>query len=385
LSFAKARASWAQVGGGTPETYGTTLSYQASTVQHLGQPIMSISGNTIPNILKPYTSTTMEAGIDLRLFNNRIGADFTIYDRTTTDDIVEASLPTTSAWNDISLNVGKVQNRGVELMLTGTPVTSRTGLNWDVVFNMAYNKNKVVEISDEMDITNISLSEVRTGNGWVYHWKGQPFGMVTGYEMMRNADGQIVYNNVNGFPMQSELKALGCGVPPLNISLTNNFTYKNFSLSLFLDSKWGGVMYAATNAYGTFYGLHKNTVANGVRETGVTVSGVDQNGNAYNNVINAQEYYRNIAFSITDQYVYDADFIKLRQINFGYSVPRTLLGNMPFQSASISFVARNLFLVYSKMDNVDPESNYNTENGQGLENFGVPPTRSYGFSLSVSF
>ena len=383
LSFAKARASWAQVGGGAPSAYGTTLEYAASNVQHLGQPIMSISSSTIPNILKPYTSTTMEAGIDFRLFNNRIGVDITVYDRTTKNDIVSASLPVSSAWSSISLNVGKVQNRGVELMLTGTPITSRTGLNWDVIFNMAYNKNEVVEISEGID--HMSLTGVRTGNAWVDHWVGQPFGMVSGYEMRRNESGQIVYNNVNGFPMQSDLKALGRGVPPLNISLTNEFSYKNFSLSFFLDSKWGGVMYSAANAYGTFYGLHKNTVANGVRETGVTVNGVDQNGNSFNRVVGTQEYYRDIAFRITDQYVYKADFIKLRQINFGYSVPRAFLSKTPFQSANFSFVARNLFLIYSPMENVDPESNYNTGNGQGLENFGVPPTRNYGFSLSVRF
>jgi len=272
-------------------------------------------------------------------------------------------------------------------MLTGSPISSRTGLNWNVILNTAYNKNPVVEISDEMEINEISLQGVRTNNAWIYHWKGKPFGMVSGYEMRRNANGQIVYNNANGSPMQSEIKALGHGVPPLNISLTNEFSYKNFSLSFFLDSKWGGVMYSAANAYGTFYGLHKNTVKDGVRETGVAVSGVDQNGNPYNSVVGAQEYYRDIAFRITDQFVYSADFIKLRQVNFGYSVPRTFFTNLnlPIQSANLSFVARNLFLLHSQMENVDPESNYNTGNAQGMENFGVPPSRSYGFSLSVRF
>ena len=392
LSFAKVRASWAQVGGGAPGAYGTNLSYSASTVQHLGHPLMSISGSTIPTILKPYTSTTIEAGIDFRLFNNRIGVDFTVYDRTTTDDIVSASLPASTSWGSINLNVGEVQNRGVELMLTGSPISSGTGLNWDVVFNTAYNRNMIVRISDE--VKSMHLGTVRTGNGYVYNYEGQPFGMVTGYEMKRGVNGDIVYNIANGLPVQSELKALGRGVPPLNISLTNNFTYKNFSLSLFLDSKWGGVMYSATNAYGTYYGLHKNTVANGVRETGITVSGVTvsktEDGEIeepYNNVIDAQTYFRDVAFRITDEYVYKADFIKLRQVNFGYSVPSTIYRKyIPFiQSLNVSFVARNLFLIYSAMENVDPETNYNTGNAQGMENFGVPPTRSYGLSLAVQF
>ena len=387
LSFAKARASWAQVGGGAPSAYGTSLTYSAGTVQHLGRPLMSISGSIIPGLLKPYTTTTMEAGIDFRLFNNRIGVDFTVYDKTTTNDIVNATLPRSTGWTQARLNVGEVKNRGIELMLTGTPISSRTGLNWDVILNTAYNKNEVVEISDEIGIDKILIATVRTGNGFVYHWKGQPFGMVSGYEMRRNESGQIVYNSSTGVPMQSEIKPLGRGVPPLNISLTNNFSYKNFSLNLFLDSKWGGVMYSATNVNGTYYGLHKNTVKNGVREKGIDVNGVDQNGAPFTKNVRAQEYFRDISFSITSEYVQSADFIKLRQANFGYSVPRTLLNNLnlPIQSANLSFVARNLFLLYSAIDNVDPESNYSVENGQGLENFGVPPTRSYGFSLSVQF
>lgn len=383
LSFAKARASWAQVGGGAPSPYGIGLSYTAPTSSHLGQPLMSISGSTIPSLLKPYTSTTMEAGLDFKLFNNRIGIDFTIYDRTTTDDIVNASVATSSSWSSVALNVGEVKNRGVELMLTGTPVSTKTGFNWDVIFNMAYNKNTVVKIADEL--TSLSIATARTNNGYVYHFEGQPFGMVAGYEMLRNADGQIVYNNANGIPMMSEFKALGRGVPPLNISLTNELSYKNFTFSFLLDSKFGGVMYSATNSYGAYYGLHKNTVENGIRESGIEVTGVDQTGEPFSRVVDAETYFKGIAFSITDEYVYKADFIKLRQFNVGYSVPGALLAKTPFQSANVSFVARNLFLIYSTIDNVDPESNYNTTNGQGLENFGVPPTRSYGLNLSLRF
>ena len=383
ISFAKVRVSWAQVGGGAPDPYGTSQTYSAPTSSHLGQPLMYISSNTIPNLLKPYTSTTLEAGIDLKLFNNRFGVDFTIYDRTTTNDIVDAALPVSTSYGSIALNVGKVQNRGVEIMLTGTPISSKTGLNWDINLNMAYNKNTVFRIAEGLESLRLAMS--RTENGWVYHFEGQPFGMVAGHKMRQNENGQIVYNNANGIPLLSDLMPLGRGVPPLNISMTNEFSYKNFFLSFLLDSKWGGVMYSCANAYGTYYGLHKSTVANGVRETGVKVSGVDQNGETYSSTVNAETYFKGIGFSVTDEFVNKSDFIKLRQLNFGYSVPRPIMAKTPFQSANISFVARNLLLIYTPMENVDPESNYSTANGQGLENFGVPATRSYGLSLAVRF
>lgn len=383
MSFAKIRTSWAQVGGGAPNPYGLNLTYTAPTSAHLGQPLMYVTNSTIPSSLKPYTSTTLEAGLDLRLFNNLLGVDFTVYDRTTTNDIVNASVPPSTSYNNVALNVGEVKNRGVELMLRGAPIRSASGFTWDATLNMAYNKNTVVKIADGLE--SLALATARTNNGYVYHFEGKPFGMVAGYEMKKDANNNIIYNNANGIPMMSEFKSLGRGVPPLNISLMNDLSYKNFTLSFMLDSKFGGVLYSAANAYGTYYGLHKSTVANNVRETGVKVEGVDQNGDPYSGIIDAQTYYRGVAFAITDEFVYDAGFIKLRQVSFGYSLPQNLLTKTPFQSANLSFTARNLFLLYSQIENVDPESNYNTTNGQGLENWGVPPTRSYGFNLLVRF
>ena len=203
--------------------------------------------------------------------------------------------------------------------------------------------------------------------------------------MMRDANGNIVYNNANGIPIQSSIAPLGRGVPPLTMGLNNSFSYKDFNLSFLIDGKFGSKMYSSANAYGAYFGLSKVTTDNNVRQTGVSVNGVDQDGEAYSAVVPAQEYYQGIAYSITDQFVYDASFIKLRQLTLGYAVPKALLSKTPFKTLSLSFVARNLWLLYSKVPNVDPESNYSNGNGQGLENFGIPTTRSYGFNLMVKF
>jgi hypothetical protein len=167
------------------------------------------------------------------------------------------------------------------------------------------------------------------------------------------------------------------------MGLNNNINYKNFSLGFLLDGKFGAKIYSATNAYGTFYGLDKRTADNNVREDGVAVEGVNENGETYSTTVPAQTYYQGITFSITDQFVTDADFIKLRQLTFGYSFPKSIIGNTPFQSISLSFVARNLFLLYNQARNIDPESSYTNSNAQGLENFGVPTARSFGFNLNV--
>ena len=385
MSYGKIRSSWAQVGGGAPDPYGLSLIYVAPSSSHLGQPLMNIYGQTIPNVLKPYTSTTTELGLELKALNNRVGADITVYDRTTTNDIVSASVPLSSGYQSVLLNVGKMRNRGIELLLTGTPVKSSTGLNWDVSYNMAYNKNTVIKIADGLTSLALPGAEARTENGFVYHYEGMPFGMISGYRALKDTKGNTVYNNANGLPMQSEFTALGRGVPPLTIGLSNTFAYKNFSFGFLVDGKFGAKMYTSTNAYGTYYGLDKRTVAGNVRETGVAVKGVDQNGAAYSQTVPAEDYYQGIAFTLTDQFVSDAGFIKLRQLIFGYTFPKALLAKTPFQYASLSLVARNLLLLYSQVKNVDPESNYSNSNAQGLENFGVPPVRSYGVNLMVRF
>jgi TonB-linked SusC/RagA family outer membrane protein len=385
LDYAKVRTSWAQVGGGAPNPYSIQQTYSAQGVQYNGQTLTNVSGGTIPSALSPYTSTTIEAGIELRFFRSRLGIDFTVYDRTTTDDIVNASIAPSSGYSSVALNVGEMKNRGIELMLTGRPLGASNSLRWDVTANIAYNDNEVIQISEDLDKLQLPGAQTRTLNGGIYHFEGQPFGMIAGNRRVTNDNGEIVYNSVSGLPEAGPVEALGKGVPPLSIGFNNNFLYKNFSLGILLDSRWGGSIYSATNAYGTDYGLHSRTVENNVRETGVVLSGVDENGDVYNNTVPAQTYFRGIAYRITEDFVEDADFIKLRSFSLGYNFPSTILEGTFIQNASLSIVGRNLWILYKTTENIDPESNYASGNAQGLENFGLPPSRSLGLDLSINF
>ena len=167
---------------------------------------------------------------------------------------------------------------------------------------MAYNKNKVVKIGD--GITSITFGQAntnrtRTENGGIYHFVGMPFGMIAGNKIRTDAKGSLVYNSANGIPLQSPLEPLGKGVPPLTMGLNNNFVYKNFKFGFLIDGKFGAQVYSATNAYGTQFGVHKRTVENGVREKGITVTGVDQTGAALTKNVSAQTYYQSIWNSIT--------------------------------------------------------------------------------------
>ncbi len=385
MDYAKIRTSWAQVGGGAPNPYAISQTFSADAITHLGQTLTSVSSGTIPAFLKPYTSTTLEAGIEMKVFKDRLSIDVTVYDRTTSNDILDAAIPPSSGYASVALNVGKMKNRGIELMLSGTPIKSGNGFTWDMSYNIAYNKNKVIKISEDLTALQLPGGIARTLNGWIYHFEGQPFGMVAGYKQLTDANGQLVFNSTSGLPVSGPLVALGKGVAPFAIGFNNNFSYKKFNLSFLLDSRWGGSIYSSTNALGTDYGLHKSTTENYVRETGISAIGVDQNGAPYSATISAEKYYRGIAYTITDNFVERADFIKIRSFTFGYNLPASILAKTPIQSANISFVGRNLFILYNAAKNIDPESNYNNSNAQGIENFGLPTTRSYGFNLMVSF
>jgi hypothetical protein len=250
---------------------------------------------------------------------------------------------------------------------------------------MAYNKNTVLKLADGLTSLFIPGATTRTLNGGIYHFQGMPYGMIAGNRALTNDAGQIVYNRATGIPVQSPLVPLGKGVPPLTMGFSNTFSYKDFSLGVLIDGKFGAQVYSATNAFATEFGLDKRTVANGIRETGIAVSGVDQQGAPYSGNVSAQTYYSTIWSTLTDQFVTDADFIKLRQVTFSYTIPKSLLGHTPIQSATFSLVGRNLLFIHNSARNIDPESSYSNGNAQGLENFGLPTTRSYGFNLSVRF
>lgn len=385
LNFGKLRTSWAEVGGGAPTPYGLDLTYTAQAQQYVnGATLMNITNSTIPNKLTPYTSTTIEAGLETKLFGSRLGVDVTWYDRTTTNDIVNASVPYTSGYTSVALNVGKIKNRGIELLLTGTPY-KKINFSWDMSFNFAYNDNKVLKIADGLTSIFLPGATTRTQNGGIYHFEGKPFGMIAGNRARTNDKGQVIYNSATGIPLQSALVTLGRGVPPYTAGFSNTFTYKNLSVGFLLDGKFGAQVYSATNAYATQFGLDKRTVENGVRENGIPVSGVDQAGNPFTGNVSAQTYYSTIWATLTDQFVTDADFIKLRQVIISYTLPAKLFGKLPVQGVNLSLVARNLLLIYNTARNIDPESSYSNGNAQGLENFGLPTARSYGLNLQVKF
>ncbi len=382
IDYAKVRASWAQVGGATPDPYAINLTY--SMVTSSGQPLQNVTSNAITNTgLKPLTSTTYELGVDLQFFNKRLGLDLTYYNRATTNDIVQTSISSTSGYNSVYLNVGKLNNRGIEALVTVKPLSNSSKLGWNLSYNFAYNQSKVVKLADGISSMQMATS---VGN-WAYinSIEGRPYGTIVGTTRVRDASGNIVYDPTTGFAQKSALQELGNGVPPLTMGLSNEFRYRNFSLNVLVDGKFGNKVFSVLEVYANRMGKLKRTLDG--RENGLTVTGVTASGDAFTKTIakeNLRNYYDNDK-NYTELFLHDGSFVKLRQIIFSYNVPVNVIRFVKLQSASVSFVARNILTLYKQTDNFDPEQSFTNSSNQGFESLGLPRTRSYGVNLMVKF
>jgi TonB-linked SusC/RagA family outer membrane protein len=394
LSFGKIRASWAEVGSATIGAYATNNTYSLGN-PHLGRPLATFSSaggfsGNLPNpVLQPATSTEFEFGFDVRFFDNRLGIDFTYYNQATTDDILNAQISRASGFGSTSVNIGKMTNKGIEILLTGTPV--RGALTWDVSLNFAKNNNNVESLI--AGNTELNVEEPRTRTVFVKHIVGYPYGMLTGLVQQQSPDGQLVYDATTGAPIQSQnYQIIGYGVPDFTGGLNNSLSYKQFNLSFLIDFKSGGDIYSGTNVRMTGAGFHQQTLIGREGEAELVRSGVSANADgsfaAFSKTYTpgeAQNYWSLLSGRAQENFVQDASFAKLRQVTFGYSLPKSILAKTPIRTLTLSFVGRNLAILFKNVDNIDPESSYSSGNGQGLDYFGVPSTRSYGFNLKATF
>ena len=408
LSFGKARVSWAKVGNDT-DPYQLNLTYSI-TQPHLGNNTAQIGTDRIPLAnLQPEDNTALELGLDLRFFKNRFGIDLTWYKQNSSNFIVPVSISMSSGYRSAVVNAGEIQNKGVELLLTGNPVKTAGGFSWDISFNFARNRNEVLSLKDPVEV--LTLGQARDFTSVVAR-VGKPYGTIEGTPYRRTFDGQIIYRadgrpetglilyNPDGTPkldgagnvMTQAVGVLGNANPDWTGGLTNTFTFKGIIFSSIIDIRQGGNIHSMTNLAAYARGNDKATLegreayyagTGGVIGKGVVNVGTPQNPEYQpnTNAINPQIYFGSLP---AEQFVYDASFIKMRQMSLGYSLPSGLLGKTPFQAITLSIVGRNLFFIQKKVPNIDPESVYSSQNGsQGLEYGTLPTTRSWGFNLNI--
>ena len=367
LSFGKLRASYA-VTSGEPQNPYTNQLYYSSANSLNGVPTGS-APIELPNLfLKPFTTREFEIGTELKFFGNRLSFDVAYFNKKSKDEIQRASYSASSGYRNGVIANGSIRNQGLEVMISGEPVRTED-FSWQSNFNFTSIKNEVLK-TDETG-TPITLGQTRgtLGNAVTAFVVGEAGPQIRAYDYAYDDAGNIVLDE-GGLPVRGELKNLGSVLPTFYGGWNNSLTYKDFNLSFLFDFSYGNKVLSATEYYSIFRGLNKITLDG--REGGL--------GSA-----SAQDYYQTLAQQVTKTSVVDGDFIKLRQLSFGYTLPSSIFNKITFlEQIDISLVARNLAIIMRKADNIDPENTFGSNvSFLGIEGGSLPSTRSIG--LNVNF
>jgi TonB-linked SusC/RagA family outer membrane protein len=405
LNFWKIRGSLAQVGS-TLGAYAVTPVYSVNTKFH-GQPTMSEPTTQVNENIRPTISTSFEVGTEFKMFNNRFYGDINLYLKNTKDDIINAGVIGSSGYSTRTMNAGLVQNKGIEILLGGTPIRTKDW-EWNLSGNISKNINTLVELFGNPDDEYTWYSNRFYYNYTIKSRVGQPVGIIqTDARWTTNDEGKLILQKLSGANADAigevrpvwEVnipKEIGNVQPDFTGGFTTDLRFKSVTLSAALDFVIGGQFISWTNMWGNGSGLLEETAAVNpkgvnVREPvqvggGVYVDGVDADGNALSGYMDAYYYYYYKYRYGNDCWLYDRSYLKLRELSIRYDVPQTLVDklNIGLRNVSVAFVATNPWLIYSAAPNLDPSelggAEYNfLEGGQAIS------TRTFGVTLKASF
>ena len=408
INYGKFRASWAKVGSDT-DPYQLALNYSTGKYSYSGFTIGMINNNTQPNKdLKPTMTTSYELGLEMKFFHNRLSLDVTYYNQTSRDQIINLASSSTSGYQYRLINAGEIQNKGIEVALNGRALQIKD-FAWDFGVNFSKNSNKVKSLTEGMDY--FEIERAIWCNVSVGAEVGKNFGSIIGPDFKRNANGDILINPETGLPQYDETtRTLGNASWDWTGGFYHTFTYKNFRLSAAFDVKVGADIFSMSmrSAFQTgkapetlegreaWYTSEEKRMAEGMtieqwraagKCDGFYAPGVIDNGDGTyrkNDIaIDPQTYWESVSRNAPSMFIYDNSYVKCREITFGYTFPEKMLGKF-VKGLNVSFVARNPFIIWKNIPNIDPDSGYNTS-GMGLEYGSLPSRRSYGLNVNMKF
>ncbi|MCK4988880.1 MAG: TonB-dependent receptor, partial [Bacteroidales bacterium] len=364
------------------------------------------SGNTMVSVnptknnadLLPEKTKSMEAGLEMRMFQSRVGLDFAVYKTNTINQLMPVDVSFATGYQRTWVNAGEIENKGIELAAFVTPVRSMN-FSWEISVNWAKNVNQVISLfTDEAgnEVQNLVIGDLQavkinarvgepygtiTGRNYVFHENGEPIVASSGlYE--RTATSDQVLGNVN---------------PDWIGGINNSFRYKDFSFSFLIDWQQGGSIFSLDNWYGIGTGLYEETAGNndlgnpqrdpvdGENGGGIILPGVLEDGTPNDIRIESDIFAEGWVRSPHARFVYDATYIKLRELVLTYDLPQELMNRTPLYGASISFVGSNLWIIKKNLPHADPEASQGAGNIQGWQSGVMPTTRNFGFSLNLQF
>lgn len=410
LSFMKLRGGWAEIGNAT-SAYRNRAYYYMETEGSFNGVSQIYRSMTYPNEnLRPESIKTWEIGAELGFLHDRLHIDFAYYKKTTTDQILNVTIPYSSGYSAMLINAGEIQNKGYELQVSGDILRSKNGLNWTSTFNFSKDNSKVIELYPEMNLTTYGI-------GWTWSVatqaiEGEKWGSLVGTGFARiNQDDvdrglatadQIGAIKVNSNGLASTESAVNFGnvTPDFLLNWRNDFSIKNLSFGFLLDMRVGGDIWSQTMAHSYGAGTSVVTAENGIRERDI-VAGVDvmpeerfvmqdASGKWVTNEIKTDAYswYKN---DVSEYYTFDGSYLKLREAYISYTFPKAWMAKTKYISnATLSLIGNNLWLIWVHKSNtmrLDPETGgvSSDSRGVGFEQSAVPSSRSFGIKLNLTF
>lgn len=387
ISFAKLRASVAQVGNDT-SPYQTSGAFVSQTPYN-SQPTFS-NQNFIPNAnLKPEQTTSYEVGTDIRFFNDRLNFDITYYNAITKDQIISLPIAISSGYNQQVVNGGKVNTEGIEIILNAVPIKT-THFKWNTIFNFAQSRSVIKSLPQESGRLTLAYSRIYDSANqtvWFQVEEGGRIGDFYGTGYLKNEQGQFIIDDNGRYIADNNLQKLGNYNPDFTLGWTNNLNYKNWNLSFLFDWRQGGQLVSRTKALGNVGGQLAETAYR--PSEGIVAQGVTSSGQPNTVAVSAESYYRQYYDrNHEENNVYDASFIKLRQFSVGYTfkVKEGFMGLKDEGQISMSIIGNNLFAI-TENPHFDPEQLAVQGNGfvSGVEDMSYATTRSIGFKLGFNF
>jgi TonB-linked SusC/RagA family outer membrane protein len=402
LQLGKVRLNYAEVGNDAP--YASILDTYDQITPFNRNPMTSVADiKNNPN-LKSERTKSIEGGLELAMFQGRIGLDLALYKQNTVDQILPVTLSTATGRTSKYINAGELENKGIELQLNLVPV--KVGdFNWTLTLNWARNKNKVVDLAP--GIENLQLGSLQGGIS-INARKGEPYGAIqgTGFQYV---NGQKLVSSTGYYErtLSSDI-VIGNINPDWNGGISNALNYKGFRFSFLIDIQQGGDIFSLDQWYGQATGIYKesartNDLGNPIRKQvytvygdpttpvldnpgGIILPGVFEDGTPNNVRIEGGDYSAfGYVYWPNSAYIYDASYVKLREVVLSYSIPSNILGKSFVAGATINLIGSNLWIIHKNLPYSDPEANQSSGNLQGWQSGALPSTRNFGISVNVQF
>ena len=405
LPYGKIRLSWAEVGSDT-DPYQLSLRYTKSQFGYPGYSIGSVYGNLVPNPdLKPTRTRSWETGFETKWCNQRISLDFTFYHQTSRDQIIAMATSPTSGYEYRLINAGAILNQGFEITF-GARLVSVKDFTWDLNINWSKNNNKVLKLVE--GTKELELAKATWCNVYVSAREGEEYGSICGPALARNEDGRVIVDASTGLPTYTaDNKVLGNAQWDWTGGLSTTLRWRMLSLTALFDVKVGADIFSMSerSAYETgkametlqgraeWYASEEARRAAGAKSWeatgGYLVDGVVLNADGTysenTKYINPESYWYEVSRNSPELFIYDNSYVKCRELILSLDFPKNWLDKKGIvKHVGISFVARNPFIIWKNIKDIDPDAQYNTS-GLGLEYGSLPSRRSYGLNFNIKF